>query len=107
MQRFEETALLLHKVDDTLLGNHLSVDADTLAEVYEMGRGIESYLVAGLLENGCDAVRARAFAVGTGDMDRLISSVRMSKMFIQGLRRLEPWLISSGTDVLKHRCRME
>lgn len=56
MQRFEETALLLNEVDDALLGNHLSVDADTLAEVYEMGRGIETYLIAGLLEDGCNTV---------------------------------------------------
>ena len=56
MERFKETALLLHKVDDTLFGDHLSIDADTLTEVNEMGRSVETYLITGLLKHGSDTV---------------------------------------------------
>ncbi len=82
MKGLEETAFLLHEVDDPLFGNHFTVDADAFAEVNEMRGCIETDPITGLLKHGCDTVRARAFAVGTCDMNRFISSVRMSKMFI-------------------------
>ena len=52
MEGFEEGTVLCHKVDDVLFRNTFAVHADTLSEIYEMWRGVETYFVALALEDG-------------------------------------------------------
>ena len=61
--------VLVDEVHHLLLGNHLAVDPDALAEIRQMGRGEEPRAVARLLEHRGDDVRDAAFAVGAGHVD--------------------------------------
>ena len=42
-ERLEETALLFHEVHHVLLAHRLAVHTDTLSEVHEVGRGVQSH----------------------------------------------------------------
>lgn len=46
VKRFEETTFLRYKIDDILLRNHLSIDADTLTEIDEMWACVQSHPIA-------------------------------------------------------------
>ena len=56
LQGLHKVAMLLDEVGDTLLGYHLPIDADALAEVHQMGRRVEPHLVARLHEDGSEHV---------------------------------------------------
>ena len=103
VERLEELTFLLHEIDDPPLGNHLSVYADAFAEVDKVRRRVQANLVASLLQNGRDAVRARALAVGAGYVYGLVGSVRAAEMLVQSHSGLKPGLISRGSYVLEHR----
>ena len=63
-RRDHHVVVLVHEVHDLLLGDHLAVDADALAEILQVGRGEKPRAVAGLLKHRGDHVRHGAFAVG-------------------------------------------
>ena len=52
VQRFEECTVILYVIDDISLSYGDAVHADALAEIDEVWRGVESYLVSGRLEDG-------------------------------------------------------
>ena len=61
----------VNELHNIFFWNHLSVDADALAEVAQVRRGVKACLVARFLKNGGQGMRNRAFAVGAGHMYRL------------------------------------
>ena len=82
-QSLEYRAIFFNKADNAFLGNHLPVDANPFAEVYEMWTRIEPYLVSRGLQNGCQRMAGTSFSVGATYMDGTIVPVRMVKVIIQ------------------------
>ena len=78
----------LNKLNHILLGNVLTIHADALAEIHEVGRGVEADAQAGILQNPRQRVRNRAFPVGSGHMDCLVFAVRMAVVGIEHLAGL-------------------
>ena len=107
MKWFEESTVLFNEVTDILLRNAFSVHSDTFSEIYQMGRGVESYLVTLALKNGSKGMGAGAFSVGSGYMDGLVFLMRMTEVIIQGECRLQAWLVSFRSDFLKDRSTIE
>ena len=91
------------KVDNSLLGYHLAVDADTFAEVDEVGRGVEAHLVASFLEDGGEEVGDGAFAVGAGDMDGLEFALGVAEGGHHVDGGLYIGLIGGSADAVIHR----
>ncbi len=60
MEGFEESSVLFYEVDDILLRNAFAVNSDTLSEIYQMGRGVESYLVTLALKDGSNGYGSRS-----------------------------------------------
>ena len=58
MQRFKERSLLFNKLYYSLLAYAQSVNAYALPKVDEVRRGVKPHLVAFLLQNGSQRVRA-------------------------------------------------
>ena len=48
--------MLLYEIHHELLSDGYAVDADALTEVHQVGRGVEAYLVACLLQHGSHGV---------------------------------------------------
>ena len=107
MKWFEESTVLFNEINDILLRNAFAVHSDTFSEIYQMGRGVESYLVTLALENGSKGMGAGSFAVGSSNMDGLVLLMRMTKVFIQGECRLQAWLVSLRSNFLKDRSTIE
>lgn len=61
---------LLHQNDERRVGDHLAIDADSLAKIGEMWRTVGAHGVAALVEHGADHGRGRTLADGSGDVDR-------------------------------------
>ena len=79
-QLLHAVAVLVHEIDHFLFGNHLPVDADALAEVVQVGRGVEPRAVAGLLQHRGEDVRHGAFAVGACDVDGEEVALRIAQV---------------------------
>ena len=94
---------MVDEIDHRILGYHLAVDADTLAEVDEVGRSVEAHLEACLLEDGGEEMGDGAFAVGAGDMDgaELALGVAEGGHHIDG--GLDIGLIGGSADAVVHR----
>ncbi len=60
--------------------NAFAVHSDPFSEIYQMGRGVESYLVTLALKDGSKGMGAGAFAVGSGYMDGLVLLMRMTEV---------------------------
>ena len=101
VQGLEERALLLHEVDDALLGNHLSVDPDSFAEVHQMRTRVQADPVARRLQDGGQRVADAALAVGAAHVDGMVRLVRMAEVLVQPVGVLQSLLIRSGPDVLE------
>ena len=56
MQGLEEGTFLFYKVYHILFGNAFAVDAYSLAEIYQVWRGVESYFVSLCLKDGSNGV---------------------------------------------------
>ena len=91
------------EVDDFLLGNHLTVDADALAEVDEVGRGVEAHLVACFLQDGGEEVGDGAFAVGAGHVDGAELALGVAEGLHHVNGGLDVGLIGSSADAVVHR----
>ena len=103
MQRFKEASLGLNEVYYIFLGNHLSVDADALAKVYQMGRGVKAHLEPFVLQHGGQRVCAAPFSVGACHMDGAVASVRMVEMAVEFQRSSEPFFICVSAHLLEER----
>lgn len=68
------------EIGDSLLGDHSPIDADAFAEIDKMRRSEEADLIAGAMEDGCEEVGDRAFAIGTGHMDAAERAMRLAEM---------------------------
>ena len=93
---------MLDEVDDLVLGYHLAIDAYALAEVDEVGRGVEAHLVAGLLEDGGEEMGDGALAVGAGDMDALELTLGVAEGGHHVDGGLDVGLIGSRADAMVH-----
>ena len=98
---------VLHESHDLFFRNHLSVDADALPEVREMGRGVEPHLVSCGLEDGRQRVAARALPVGAANVDGPVLAVRMPEVLIQRPCVVQPLFISRSSHVLEHGYAVE
>ena len=107
MKWFEESPVLFYEVNDILLRNAFSVHSDTFSEIYQMGRGVESYLVTLALKNGSKGMGAGSFAVGSSYVDGLVFLMRVTEVIIQGECGLQAWLVSLRSDFLKDRSTVE
>ena len=107
MKWFEESTVLFYEVNDILLRNAFSVHSDTFSEIYQMGRGVESYLVTLALKNGSKGMGAGSFAVGSSYVDGLVFLMRVTEVIIQGECGLQAWLVSLRSDFLKDRSTVE
>ena len=103
VKRLEEAALGLHEVDDALLGYHGAVDADALAKVYQVWRGVQPDLEAGQLQPRRQGMGTGAFAVCTGHMDAFVAAVRVCEMLVQCFGHLQARFISSPAYLLEER----
>ena len=91
------------EINDRLLRNHLAVDAYALAEIYEVRRGVEAHLVAGLLKNGGQEVGDGALAVGACHMDGAELALGVAKGLHHVDGGLYVGLIGSSADAVIHR----
>ena len=109
MEVGEKPAVGLDKVHDGLLRNHVAVDADALAEVDKVRRGVEADLVARLLQDGGEEVADGAFAVGAGHMYASELALRVAEGGHEVDGGLYVCLIGSSADALVHRqlCKHE
>ena len=107
MEGFEEITVVRHEIDDVFLAHRYSVDTDSLAEIHQVRRGVEPYLVACRLEDSCKGVRARAFPVGTCHVDGLELAVRMSEVCVQLVGVVESFLVSILAHVLEEGSTVE
>ena len=103
MQRLKEHPLVFHEVNDIALWDGLSVDTDAFAEVHQMGRGIETYLVSAMLKDGCDGMRTGTLSVGTRNVDTTEIFVRMPEVLIERMGILQAFLVAADALFLKHR----
>ena len=100
-KRLKETSLARYEVDDVGFGHRHAVYPDTLAEVDQVGRGIEPDAIAGGLEHGGDGVRTRTLAVGATDVYGQVFPMGMSEVRVQRPGGLEPLLVGPGADLLE------
>ena len=71
-------------------------------------RGVKSYLVAFLLQNGSQRVRARTLSVGSSHMNGLVTLVWSVEVVVKGYGVVKPLFICCRTDMLKYwRCIKE
>ena len=75
--------MIFYKIDNILLADRHSIDADSFTEIYQVRGGVKTYFVTGRLEDGCQCVRARTLSVGSCYMDGLELPMRVSKVLIQ------------------------
>ena len=101
MEGLEEGTVTGHKVDDELLVHTNAVHPDALAEVHQVGRGVEPHLVACRLQDGGEGVRYRALAVGSRHMDGLEPLVGMAKTLVEGMGVGQALLISTSPNLLE------
>ena len=94
--------MAVDKVDDRTLGYHLAIDSDTLAEVDEVGRGVEAHFVAGFLEDGGEKMGDGAFAVGAGDMDAAEAALGVAEGGHEVEGGLDVGLVSGSADAVVH-----
>ena len=99
--------VLVYEVDDLLLGDHLAVDADSFAEVLQVGRGEESRAVSGLLEHGSDDVRDGSFAVRPGHMDREEVALGVAQVTAEGGDTLQSRLVARSALVFEGGQRLK
>ena len=95
--------IILDKINDILFGNILTVHADALAEIHEVGRGVEADAQAGIFQNSRQRVRNRAFPVGSGHVNRLVATVRMTVVRVERLGGLQAGLVAAASLSFKHR----
>ena len=93
---------LLDKCHHGRLRNALSIDADTLPKIDQMGRGKQPHFVARKLECSGQHVGHGAFAVGPCHVHKLQVLLRVAKHAAHPLRRLQIRLVSRGALPLKH-----
>ena len=86
LQRLHKFFVLLYKVHHRLPGYLLSVYAYPLTEINQMGRSIQSYLIACLHQYRAEHVRHRTLPVGSCHMQRPEPPLGMSQMVHQFLR---------------------
>ena len=104
---FKELLVFFDEADHFVLGYHFAADADALAEVDEVGRGVETHFVAGLLQDGGEEVRHGAFAVGAGDVDGAEAALGMAEVVHHCLGVDEVGLIGCCTDAVVGRQSVE
>ena len=93
--------VLIYKVYDLLLGNHLAIDAYALAEVYEVWRGEETCAVASLLKNRGEHMRYRALAISACYVDSVVVALWVAQVLAERCDTLKAWLVSLGTHPLE------
>ena len=99
---FEDRLLLLHEVDDILLADGLTVHADALAEVHQVGRCLETYAVATHLQDSRKRVSTRALSVGTSHMNSLELLMWMIEVLVECMTVLQSFLIAACALTFEH-----
>ena len=71
------------------LGDHVTVDDDALANIYQMRAGVEANLVAVGDEHGGDHRASAALAFGSGNVDGAEMILRIAQLFEEGSHTIE------------------
>ncbi len=79
----EKGALLLDKTDDPFFGNRHAIDADALAEIEQVRRGVQARVQALTLQDRGKRVRATALAVGARDVNHGVMAVGVAEMIVE------------------------
>ena len=93
--------MLFYEVDDVFFVGRDAIHTDSFAEIDQVRGGVETYLVACRLEDSCQGVRARAFAIGACHMDGLELSMRMAEVLVQQVGVLQSFLVGVLAHVLE------
>ena len=101
MQGFEEMAVFLHEANNVFFAYHLAVHTDALAEINQMGRGIETNLVTCRLEDGGQRVRTGALAVCPAYVYGTKLAVRMSEVLVEHVRIGQALLVGIASHMLE------
>jgi hypothetical protein len=107
VEGLKEFTSIFNEVDNSLLTDTPTVNTYSLAKIYEMGRSVEPYLIACLLQYGGDAVRARSLTVRAGNMYRRISLVRVSVVLVQRKAVGKSLLIGTAAHMLEYGIAMK
>ena len=99
--------IFIYEVGDLLLGYHLAIDTDTLTEVAQVRRGIESRLVSRLLQYRSEHIRYRALAVGAGNVDDKVVTLWIAELAAKLRHTLQSGLVGGCSMCLKGRQRVE
>ena len=89
---------------DGLFGNHFAIDADAIAEIFEMRRGVEAHFVASRLEYSGGEMRATALAISASDVDGTEFAMRMLEYAVEVESSFKSGFVSTFAYVLEHRC---
>ena len=92
--------MTLNKTDHLAFRNHLAIDADALAKIFQMRRCVKPHLVSGFLQNGSRNVRHRALAVGSRHMHGPEFQVRMSEITVKRQSVRQTRLIGIRANIL-------
>ena len=87
----------LYEIHYGILGNHLSIDADALAEVYEMRGSIESHPIALALEDGGQHMGGASFSVGAAYVDAFKAFVGVAEIRVEVEACLKSGLIGGSS----------
>ena len=93
--------VLIYKVYDLLLRDHLAIDSHSLTEVAQVGRGKQTGTIACLLQDRGEHMRYRALAIGAGNVDRKVVTLRITQVATEGCHTLQSWFVSTYALLLK------
>ena len=94
---------IFRPIDDILLFDGFAIDAYALAEIDKVGRSEESHAITSGLQDGSQQMRGGTYAVGTGNVDGAIATMRMTQEVVHGFAAFESGLIGMGSLTLEYR----
>ena len=82
MKWLKENSFFLHEVYHVFFAYAFAIHPDSLPEVHQVGRGVESHFIALRLQNGSQRVGARTLAVGACHVDCAVAKMGMAEVFV-------------------------
>jgi hypothetical protein len=93
--------MLVDEVDNLLFGYQLTIDADTLAQVVQVGRGEETGAIARLLQHGSDNVGYGAFAIGSRYVNGEEVALRIAQVSAESSDTFQSRFIGIDSSILE------
>jgi hypothetical protein len=87
--RLTESLELFGQLCHLRLSNHLTVYADPLSELHQMGRGIEPHSIPCRPQHGGDNCRGRSLSIRPTDVERAVPGLRQAESHDQCRHRLK------------------